>query len=41
MVVFDVVFFSTLSLLQDSCLAQADLPYVTVRYFRITVADTD
>lgn len=42
-IVFDVqhkVFFSTLSLLQDSCLAQADLPYTAVTYFRVTVADT-
>lgn len=43
MIVFDVqhkVFFSTLSLLQDSCLAQADLPYTAVMYLRVTVADT-
>lgn len=33
------VFFSTLSLLQDGSLAQADLPYTAVMYFRVTVAD--
>lgn len=39
---FDVrhkVFF-VLSLLHDSCLAQADLPYAAVTYFRVTLTDS-